>query len=253
MRNAIGYIRVSTNAQDDKYGKEAQKEAIVQYASEHNIKIVQWLTDVVSGVKEVRPSWNVILSEQSDVSNPPYDCVIVFKSDRVARDVKLFFYYEFLLRKKNIELFSVNDDFANVPDAFKDIMKSLVIFMAEQERNNITLRTSAGRKIKADKGGYAGGRCPYGYESVGGSLQVCEAQAQVIKTIFLLRDTQHFTYEGIADYLNDNHIYTQTGKLWQKATIKYVLDNRKFYQGYIKYGKNAEYIKGEHEAIINED
>lgn len=250
MRNGIGYIRISTEGQDDKYGKEAQKEAITKYAQEHGIKIVQWLTDVISGVKEDRPSWNVILTHD-DVSNPPYDCVVVFKSDRVARDVQLYFYYEFLLRKKNVELIAVKDDFAGVPDAFKGIMKSLVIFMAEQERNNINIRTSAGRRVKADKGGYAGGRVPYGYDAVGGELQINEAQAQVVKMIFMMKEQNGMTMDGIAQYLNDNHIYTKSGKLWQGATVFYILKNKKLYQGYLKYG-NDEWVKGSHEGILDE-
>lgn len=248
MRNGIGYIRISTVGQDDKYGKEAQKEAITKYANEHDIKIVQWFVDVISGVKEKRPSWDAILLNEQ-ISNPPYDCVLVFKSDRVARDIKLYFYYLFLLEKKKVELISINEDFNG---ELAGIYRAIVLFCAEQERKNITTRTSAGRRVKASKGGYAGGRCPYGYDVVGGTLQINEAQAQVIKTIYMLREQQRFTYDGIADYLNDNHIYTQTGKLWQKPTIKYVLDNKKFYQGYIKYGADQDYVKGEHEAIIDE-
>ena len=250
MRNGIGYIRISTEGQDEKYGKQAQKEAISQYAQEHGIKIVQWLTDVVSGVKEERPSWSVIVGSD-DVSNPPYDCVVVFKSDRVARKLELYFYFEFLLRKKNVELITVLDDFDNVPPAFKGVMKSLVIFMAEQERNNINIRTSAGRKVKADNGGYAGGRVPYGYDAIGGELQVNEAQAQVIKMIFMMKEQQGMTLDGIAQYLNENHIYTKSGKLWAGATVFYVIKNKKLYQGYIRYGSD-KWKKGHQEAILDE-
>lgn len=251
MRTGIGYCRVSTSEQskEDKFGLEAQREAILSYAQANGIKIVQWFTDVISGVKEDRPSFNAILFNE-EVSCPPYDCVIVFKSDRVARDVQLYFYFEFLLRKKGVELIAVQDEFSQVPDAFKNIMKSLTLFFAEQERKNITLRTRAGRRIKADKGGYAGGRVPYGYDAVSGTLQVNEAQAQVVKMIFFMREQQGMTQVAICDYLNDNHIYTKTGKLWKNPTVKYILDNKKFYQGYIRYGKGDQWKKGNHRGII---
>lgn len=35
------------------------------------------------------------------------------------------------------------------------------MFVAEQERINITKRTSVGRIVKATQGGYAGGQAPY--------------------------------------------------------------------------------------------
>jgi len=41
--------------------------------------------------------------------------------------------------------------------AFAGILEAFVMFAAEQERANITRRTSAGRAVKAVKGGYAGG------------------------------------------------------------------------------------------------
>lgn len=251
MKNGIGYVRVSTSEQSDKFGIEAQKEAISKFAKDNGIKIVQWFTDVISGVKEVRPSFNAILYNE-DVACPPYDCVIVYKSDRVARDVQLFFYFEFLLRKKGVELIAVNDEFGNVPEAFKNIMKSLTLFFAEQERTNITLRTRAGRRVKADKGGYAGGRVPYGYDAVSGTLQINQAQAEIVRMIFYMSEVQHITQVGICEYLNDNHIYSKSGKLWKQTTVRYILLNKKFYQGYIKYG-NDEWVKGQHEAILLAD
>ena len=100
IKNAIGYIRCSTVGQvgEDKYGLEAQKEAILSYAHVNGYRIVEWCKDVISGVKEDRPAFNTLLYA-SDVSNPPYEAVICFKSDRVARDIKLYFYFLFLLER----------------------------------------------------------------------------------------------------------------------------------------------------------
>ena len=54
---AIGYIRVSTNEQLDKYGVEAQKSAIQKYADEHGYEVERFLIDSVSGVAEERREW----------------------------------------------------------------------------------------------------------------------------------------------------------------------------------------------------
>ena len=60
---------------------------------------------------------NKILYDE-DISNPPFEAVIAFKSDRVARDTKLYFYYLYVLEKRNIKLLSTQEvfpegDFAN--------------------------------------------------------------------------------------------------------------------------------------------
>ena len=47
FKNAIGYIRVSTEQQadDDKYGVESQKQAILLYANNQGYHIVDWKID----------------------------------------------------------------------------------------------------------------------------------------------------------------------------------------------------------------
>ena len=99
IKNAVGYIRCSTQGQmlEDKFGVDAQKMQILEYCAKNNYSITQWYVDgAVSGVKEERPELNKILFEET-VTNPPTTTVIVAKSDRIARDINLYFYYRFLL------------------------------------------------------------------------------------------------------------------------------------------------------------
>ena len=51
FKNAFGYIRVSTERQadDDKYGIEVQKQAILLYANDNGYNIVDWKVDEISG------------------------------------------------------------------------------------------------------------------------------------------------------------------------------------------------------------
>ncbi|MDI9483911.1 MAG: recombinase family protein, partial [Bacillota bacterium] len=165
MKTVVGYVRVSTNgqAQEDKYGIEAQKRDILDYCAKHDLALTKWYVDGgVSGVEEQRPELDKILFNDEEVGNPPIQAVIVAKSDRLARDMNLYYYYKFVLKKKNIELISVSEDFGAM-GAFAGVLESLTLFIAEQERINIAKRTSSGRRMKARAGGYAGGRAPYGY------------------------------------------------------------------------------------------
>ena len=120
---------------------------------------------------------------------------------------------------------------------------------AEQERKNITLRTKGGRSIKAKIGGYAGGRPPFGYDVKNGELVINIHEAEIVKTIFGLRQ-RGYSYLDIVNNLNGRELYTRTGALWNKAQIRYVLNNENTYRGLYKYGKSNEWIKGKHEAIL---
>ena len=113
FKNAVGYIRVSTEqqAQDDKFGIDVQKQAILLYANDNGYNIVDWKIDEISGTKDDRPALNQILYGDI-VTNPPFEAVIVFKNDRLARDTKLYFYYLYTLEKKNIKLLSTKEEFA---------------------------------------------------------------------------------------------------------------------------------------------
>lgn len=251
MKKAIGYLRVSTAEQgkDDHYGLEAQKDAITKYALANGYVIVEWAKDVISGVKENRPAFDEIVFG-ADVKNPPYEAVIVYKSDRVARDIKLFFYFLFMLGKKNVSLISATENF-NDADPTVHAQMALMIFCAEQERRNIEMRTRAGRAVKSARGGYSGGRPPFGYKTVRGVLTVDDVEAPVVRMIFEMRDTHGLSLDAIAEYLTDQQIANKSGVVaWSRQRIHQIVRNRKFYEGYYKYGDMTEWVKGEHEAIL---
>ena len=247
-KKAIGYIRVSTEAQanDDKYGVDVQKHEIETYANEHGYEIVEWKQDEMSGAKDDRPVWSEIL--YGDCYNPPVQAVIVFKNDRVARDTKLYFYYLYTLEKKNIKLLSTQETFEEGSE-FANIYRSLMLFVAEQERKNIALRTSKGRSMKAACGGYAGGRAPYGYKVVNGQLEINDEEVGIVKTVFEER-AKGMSMQKIVIRLFEAGYRTRNGSMFVASSIKSILDNEMVYKGYYKYGKDADWVKGVHQPIL---
>lgn len=249
FKNAVGYIRVSTEqqAEDDKYGIDVQKQAILLYANNNGYNIVDWKIDEVSGVKDDRPALNEILYGDN-ILNPPFEAVIIFKNDRLARETKLYFYYLYTLEKKNIKLLSTREEFPEGSD-MANIYHALLLFVAEQERKNIALRTSRGRSIKAQCGGYSGGRCPYGYKVVGGRLIINEDEKPMVEYVFSEHEkgTPMMT---IADNLTDLGYRTRKGTKFQAKSISSILSNRPLYEGMYKYGKEMNWVKGVHEPIL---
>lgn len=245
---AIGYVRVSTMEQLDKFGVEAQKEAISKYAKEHGYEIERFLVDSVSGVMEERREWNVIMAE-SIITNPPFEAIITFKSDRVARDIRLYYYYFYQLEKRNIKLISVQEDFEAMGE-FADVIRTMMLFVAEQERKNIKIRTSAGRGTKASIGGFAGGRVPYGYTNVKSELWIVPEEAEVVRRIFALR-SEGKSMDKIAQELNADNCQTKNGGAWYASTIKAILANKKLYQGYYRYGNQKDWVKGKQKPILD--
>lgn len=250
IKNVIAYTRVSTDGQvgEDKFGLESQKRQIEEYCAKNDMTIVDWVSDEgVSGAKW-RDGFDSIV--YGEVHNPPVQAVIVAKSDRVARDINIYFSYQGMLLRKNIELISVTEDFGQF-GVFANALKALTLTMAEMERENITKRTMGGRKVKASMGGYSGGRCPVGYRVQNGRLIIDPEEAEVVKRIFR-RTREGAKMLKIANELNADGVKTRSGGRFYASQIKSILDNEKLYRGYYRYG-NENWVKGQHVPILNED
>ncbi len=247
--NVIGYIRVSTDNQcnDDRFGLDVQREQITAYCEKNDMTVVRWVEDRgESGAKE-RPGFDMLA--YGDIGNPPYEAVIVAKSDRVARDIEVYYYYKMLLRKKDITLISISEDFGKF-GVFADMLESFTLCVAKMERENITKRTSAGRGVKASRGGYSGGRPPYGYRSANHCLEKVPDEVEVVRTVFRMKDDEGRTYKEVCEYLNSLGKTNRSGTKFSISTIQVIYENKKLYQGYYRYGKNAEWVRGQHEPIL---
>ena len=246
--NVVAYCRVSTDAQagEDRFGIQEQKERIIRWAQQNGHLIIGWFIDKgESGVKESRPALNKLLYGQ--IANPPAEMVVVVKSDRLARDIKLYYYFMMLLEKKGMKLVSITEPEVDDGSGIGNIYKALMLFVAEQERKNITMRTAGGRYQKAKQGGYSGGNAPYGYKVEDGKLVINKYEAAIAKKIFEMRGWE-YTLQKIADVLNTAGIKTRTNRLWSAGTIASVLGNEDFYRGIYKYGE-VETV-GMHEPLI---
>ena len=251
MIDVIAYRRVSTDGQcaDDKFGLEVQRAQIMEYAAKHDMNIVKWVTDEgESGAKE-REGFDEIV--YGDVTNPPYEAVIVAKSDRVARDINVYYYYKMLLIKKNVKLISIAEDFGQF-GVFASMLEAFTLCVAEMERDNITRRTSSGRKVKASKGGYSGGRAPMGYKVQDKQLVINPEEAEIVRFIFA-RKFAGKTMLSTVDALNEAGYKTRNGKEFVISTVQSIWNNERTYRGEYKYGEDGEWVKGEHEPILTED
>ena len=248
--NVIGYTRVSTDGQcgDDKFGLEVQHKQIEEYCSKNGMEIVRWVSDEgESGAKE-RPGFDEIV--YGDISNPPYEAVVVAKTDRVARDINVYYYYKMMLTKKEIKLISIAEDFGQF-GVFSNMLEAFTLCVAEMERDNITKRTSSGRKQKANVGGYAGGRAPMGYKVVDHQLVIDEDEARTVRFIFENKRNGN-TMLGTVKALNEQGYKTRNGKPFVISTVQSIWNNEKTYKGYYKYGKDGLWVKGQHQAILKD-
>lgn len=253
MRQAVAYMRVSTQGQtgEDAFGLDAQREQIIEYCNANDIAIVDWFVDEgVSGADPRKPGLDAIVAGAA--TNPPVEMVITAKNDRISRKVEFYYAYKIKLQEVGISIVSVAEDFGR-ESMFTPILEALTAAMAEVERGMITARTSGGRKVKASRGGYSGGRTPYGYEvdkNIKGMV-INEEQAKVVRLIFEMK-SNGATFQRIVDELNTNGYTNKSGGKWAISSVQVILGNEQTYRGMYKYGKDGNWVKGVHEPILKE-
>ena len=79
---AVGYIRISTNEDKQKYGLAVQIGAIREYSKRSKLKLLKIYKDSKSGKSLKRPGIQKLLSEKEN-----FQVVVIFKLDRLSRSV----------------------------------------------------------------------------------------------------------------------------------------------------------------------
>lgn len=235
----VAYLRVSTEAQAEKYGLDMQKQKILEYCDREGVVIDKWYIDGgYSGSKLDRPQITELLddSEKGLIAK-----VFIYKLDRMSRDVidTLNLLYRFL-PKYGVQVISMTEDlrFENPMDK---VMIGVNAIMGQYEREVIYMRTRAGMKERVKKGLWmGGGRTPYGYyyDRNDGILHPKEDEAEIVRKAYRLY-IGGYSCERISKML---------GFKGERIVIQIL--KRKSNIGIIEY-KGEEY-QGLHEPIVDE-
>lgn len=248
IKNVVGYVRVSTEAQgeEDRFGIPAQIEIIENYCKSKGYNIVDIFIDKISGAKENRPQWLEMISEYNIGR---YDAVVTAKTDRVARDVTKYFAFKYQLNSRDKELISAQYDFGAYGN-LAPMMESLIASIAEVERIFINERTGGGRAQKAKNGGYAGGRVPFGYVVKDKQYAIEQHNAEAVRLIFKMWRSGS-RMQPILDELERLGYRNKKGNPYYKSFINTIINNEPTYYGYYHYG-DAGWVIGRHEPILKD-
>lgn len=235
-KKIIGYCRVSTDNQKDEGTIDIQRQALKEYAELKGYELVKIFEDEgVSGGLEDRAGLADMFNYLEDKENKEVEAVLIFKLDRLARDLYI---QEHLIKKLESlgkEIISTKEPDLAGNDPMRKAFRQFMGIVAELEKAFITMRLTAGRQAKIKfKQKYAGGGVALGYEAKGKDLVINEKQAETIKQIFKMKRSQRKGLREIARVLNEQGIPTARGGEWHAGTIKYILTNP-LYKGVMEY------------------
>jgi site-specific DNA recombinase len=235
MKNAVGYVRVSTAEQAKKgISLKNQKMRIRRYAEDNDLKIIEICEDIgISGGKiENRPG---IMHLIDLINGKKAEAVVGYKLDRFFRNASDAISTLDWLKGKKIAFHSITEKIDTTTPLGKFFVGITALY-AEMERDVLSERIRDNLRMKKLRGEKTGGHVPYGYDSYikeyvkrDGkqvplyALAENKQEQRRIRKMKKLRD-QGLSYGAISSELNRLRYKTKTGKKWTAMTAKRTID-----------------------------
>jgi DNA invertase Pin-like site-specific DNA recombinase len=239
-----GYCRVSTDGQEAGQSFDVQQADIVKYCATAGLAAPTLVLETGSAGKPLFPISLPGVTVDYDVAPRPLFIALIarlvdqalmgghlvlWKLDRMARIATEQDMLLSMLRRRSVRVHStlpgeqdLLDWSKSHDDPVRQLMRTMLGALAEYERAIIRLRTIAGARMKAAKGGWVGGRAPSGYLHAGKEIVIDPVVAEQIRRIFYLRESCGWSMPSIAADL---------GPPWHKVRVRRVLQNRQLYLG----------------------
>ncbi|WP_210141779.1 MULTISPECIES: recombinase family protein [unclassified Staphylococcus] len=233
-----GYIRVSTERQVEGYSIEGQITQIEQYCKFNGYELVDIYADRgISGKSMNRPELQRMLN---DAKNGKLDCVMVYKTNRLARNTSDLLTIVEELHRQNVEFFSLSERM-EVKNSTGKLMLQILASFSKFERNTILENIYTGQRQRALEGYYQG-NLPLGYNNIPDNkkeLMINQHEANIVKYIFESYAKGH-GYRKIANALNHKGYVTKKGNPFSISAVTYILSNP-FYIGKIQFAKYKDW------------
>jgi DNA invertase Pin-like site-specific DNA recombinase len=228
VKAAIGYLRVSTDEQVSGYGLEVQRERIEDFCRREKVDLFHVYEDVLPGATPLaeRPGLSDALDAVKTYINPTISSLVVARHDRLARDTTeaLLAEREFLLAGCPV----LYTDGSNGNEPSLVFLREVLHAAAAFEKRQLVSRLQAARKAKAARGGYAGGRPPFGYEARGGALSPKADEAEVVRWAFARVAKDGWSVRKVATALDRE---ATLGKIWHISFVARLLTRADYKQG----------------------
>ncbi len=230
MTNYLIYGRVSTTRQAEReLSIPVQVKACQKYGMDHHWNL---LPDGVyeekgeSARTVERPQLQKMLHRAKTDSK--VDVILMHKLDRMCRNVADYAAIKMMLKKHDVRLISVVEQF---DESFSgELVENIMSSIAQWTSQNISWEVRKGLKEAVERGRFPG-VAPIGYlnDKKTKSLIVDTIRAPYVKMAFNLYATGKYSYYTLADELAKRGLKTKNAKRVTKKNIERMLQNTIYY------------------------
>lgn len=241
---AVIYARYSDSKQTEQ-SIEGQLKVCYKYCETNGYNVVQEYIDrAQSGKTDNRIQFRKMLA---DSKKKQFDTVVVYAIDRFGRNLLQSLLNEKSLQENGVTVYSATEDFQNTPAG--RMQRNIHMSFAQYYSEELAQKVTRGMRINAEKGLSNGGTTPLGYRIENKRYVIDEARAPIVQEIFT-KYANGWSIKQICDSLNERHLKTAQGAVFNKSSLHTMLKNRK-YIGIYSY--SGQEIPGGMPQIIDND
>ena len=177
---AVLYLRYSSESQTEN-SIEGQRRECGAYAKQKGIQVIgEYIDRAKTGMSDERPDFQRMIR---DSFSKGFGNVIVWKSDRFARDMADAINYQRKLMDNGVKLLSVTEP--NLEGPIATLMNSISLGMNQYYSEELSVKVKRGVRENVINGKQIGGKPPFGYDYDGeGHYVVNPIEGPIISDVF---------------------------------------------------------------------
>lgn len=230
------YLRYSSSNQTEQ-SIEGQRRVCLEYCEKHGLTCVASYEDRALSASHDTDKRHGFQRMIADAERHPWDCVLVYKLDRFARNRYDSATYKTRLKKYGVKLISATENLSDNPESI--ILESVLEGMAEFYSAELSQKIKRGQRESAIKCNFAGGQIPLGYKIVNKKYTIDETTAHVVKEAFELY-AEGLTVRELVSIFNGKGYRTSKGTKFTRTSFTAMLRNKKYIGYYIYAGHEVE-------------
>lgn len=270
---AFGYCRVSSDEQKGNYSIPQQKRAISEFAERNNYKIIKFFVDEgFTATVDNRPDFLQMIDDCEE-GNKKVKAIVVYHTDRFARNELDHALHKRGLQKVGVELLSVMQPMIDdSPEGhLMDTMMAGINAYYSRDLSRKTKRGMLGRwnagwwpswappgYVNIDRQGKLSKRFYSAdkqklFDALGRRLDPIEIDlltSEYVKQAFQLYSTGNYTYLKLAKIMGKKGLLDRSGNPIPHQSLHAIITNR-FYYGWMAWGGMEK--EGNHKPLITKE
>ena len=248
---AFIYCRVSTKEQSsqDHYSLDNQEQRCRDYIKMKGWQLLKVRKDVASGKNDQRDGFSDL---RSAITQGHVDVVMVYRLDRLSRNVRDIYDFLDTIKNKGVAFVSVTEGF-DTTTAMGRAMLGVAAVFAQLTREMISENTKDGLLRRREAGLYGGDpHKAYGYRFCAETkrLAIDEKEAPVVRQIWDWYTEHKWGSGKITQMLNLQGVPAKLGGEWNTTTIRKMMSNP-LWSGQLRV--EDKIVPGQHPAIISRE